>query len=233
MSSAGPETFNGRETAGHLALELMHEIKNPLDALGNLAHLISQEPDNPEQVRRYAQLAQEQVATLARIVSQTLSFAKNSAVFQKGDLVQLAEAAIRIHQRTINAKNIHLVKKIPDELTAEMRPGEILQVLSNLIVNALDALPDHGTLHLRLRQEQGQVQIVIADNGHGIPAENCDGIFEPYFTTKEQHGTGLGLSISKKIIEHHGGKIGMRSSTRAGRNGTMFKISIPPSRERA
>jgi signal transduction histidine kinase len=154
-------------------------------------------------------------------------------VFQTGNLVELAETAIRIHQRTIDGKNIHLVKKVPSELMAEMHSGEILQVLSNLIVNALDARPHQGTLHLRLCQKQGQLHIVIADNGHGIPAENCKGIFEPYFTTKEEHGTGLGLSLSKKIIERHGGNIAMRSSIRAGKNGTMFKISIPGRREKA
>jgi signal transduction histidine kinase len=74
---------------------------------------------------------------------------------------------------------------------------------------------------------------VIADNGHGIPAEKCAAIFEPYFSTKDQRGTDLGLSISKKIVERHEGKIGMRNSTRTGRNGTMFKISIPDSREKA
>ncbi len=89
---------------------------------------------------------------------------------------------------------------------AEMHSGEILQVLSNLIANALDALPHSGALHLRLRQTQGRVHIVIADNGHGIPAESCAGIFDAVLHDEEQHGTGLGLSISKKIIEHHGGQ---------------------------
>jgi signal transduction histidine kinase len=227
MNNGGPERNNGREAAGHLALEVMHEIKNSLDAIGNLAYLTHEGADDPEQVRNYARLAQEQVATLSRIVSQPLGFAKASPVAKKCDLVGLAEAAIRIHRRTIESKNIHLVKKVPNELFVEMHSGEILQVLSNLIVNALDALPDRGTLHLLLRQREGQFHIVIADNGHGIPAEHRDGIFTPYFTTKEEHGTGLGLSISKKIVEHHGGTIGMRSSARIDRNGTVFKISIP------
>jgi signal transduction histidine kinase len=100
--------------------------------------------------------------------------------------------------------------------------GEILQVVSNLIVNSLDALPADGTLCLRLRKRADEVDLVIADNGHRIPIEHHDLVFQPFFTTKQERGTGLGLAPSKKIIEKHRGKIRMRSSVRPGRNGTTF-----------
>lgn len=227
MNGKIQEDIGGRETAGHLALEVMHEIKNPLDALGNLVYLAAAEADDPEKVRRYAELAQEQLTTVTRIVSQTLSFARVSASPRRNNLVELAETAIRIHQRPIHSRRINLVRKVPDELIAEVHSGEILQLLSNLIVNALDAMPNEGTLHLRLRESKGEVHIVIADNGHGIPEEHRARVFEPFFTSKGERGTGLGLSITKKIIDHHGGRIAMRSSTRVGRNGTTFKIRIP------
>jgi signal transduction histidine kinase len=69
--------------------------------------------------------------------------------------------------------------------------------------------------------------MVIADNGHGIPAEHAAAIFEPFFTTKEHRGTGLGLGLTRKIIERHHGRIAMRSSVRPGRSGTIFRISLP------
>ncbi len=105
--------------------------------------------------------------------------------------------------------------------------GEMLQVVSNLIVNALDALPEDGVLYLRLRKRRGQVEFVIADNGHGIPPDHGDTIFQPFFTTKGDGGTGLGLALSKRIIERHNGRIRVRSSVRPGKSGTAFKISLP------
>jgi signal transduction histidine kinase len=213
--------------AGRLALELMHEINNPLDALGNLAYLAQEESGNSEQICTYLVQIQEQVTTLRQIVSQTLGLARLSSIRKNEKLGKLAQAALRIHRKTIAGKQIHLVPDIPEELAAEVRPGEILQVISNLIANALDALPEEGTLHLRVRKDSSVVHILIADNGHGIPNENADMIFEPFFTTKQDRGTGLGLHISKKIVEGHRGKIRMRSSVREGKSGTTFRVSLP------
>ena len=213
--------------AGRLALELMHEINNPLDALGNLTYLAMQELDDGDQVQIYLQQIQEQVTTLKRIVSQTLGLAKSSPVLKKERLKELAQAALRIHGKAIKSRRIHLVPEIPEELSAEVRAGQILQVLSNLTANALDALPEAGTLRLRVRKTSNSVHILVADNGQGIPVEHSASIFEPFFTTKQGRGTGLGLHISKKIIEGHQGKIQMRSSVREGKSGTTFRVSLP------
>ena len=216
-----------RAIAGQLALELMHEIKNPLEALGHLIYLAFEDAEHPDEVRRYMGLAQEQMATLSQITSQTLGLASASHAPRPTNLVLLAEAALRIHQRKIEAKKVHLIKDLPEVIVAEVYTGEILQVISNLVVNALDALPAEGTLSLRLRRRHGEIQFLIADNGHGIPAEYSDEIFQPFFTTKQEHGTGLGLALSTKIIERHHGKIAMRSSTRPGKSGTTFRVSLP------
>jgi signal transduction histidine kinase len=220
-----------RAVAGQLALEVMHEIKNPLEALGHLTFLAAEEADHPEKVRKYLSLAEEQMAILVRIATQTLGIARASDVPRPSDLVSLTEAALRIHQRAIDSKKVHLVKDLPRGLVAQVYTGEMLQVLSNLIVNALDALPFGGTLFVRLKKRQGEVQLVIADNGHGIPAAYRDAIFEPFFTTKKERGNGLGLALSKKIIEHHCGKIFVRSSIQPGKSGTTFKISVPSTEE--
>jgi signal transduction histidine kinase len=216
-----------RATAGRLALEVMHEIRNPLEALGNLAYLALENADDPVEVRKYMQLAGEQMTLLNQISSQTLAFARTSQSPRAIDMVGLAEAALRIHQRTIAAKNVHLVKELPEGIVAEVYTGQILQVMSNVIVNALDALPVDGTLCLRMRKRDSEVQFVIADNGHGIPKEHASEIFEPFFTTKQESGTGLGLALSKSIVDRHKGKIRMRSSVRPGKSGTTFKISLP------
>jgi signal transduction histidine kinase len=214
-------------TAEHLALEVLHEIRNPLEALGNLTYLAFEEADDPEKVRKYMRLAGEQMATLNHIASQTLGYARSFSSPKSTNLAALMKSAIRIHQKTISMKKIDLVKDLPEDLSMDVYSGELLQVFSNLIANALDALPVAGTLRLRFRKRQDRVDFVIADSGQGIPAENLDVIFEPFFTTKEEKGTGIGLSLSKKIVEHHHGKIRARSSTRPGKSGTTFRISLP------
>jgi signal transduction histidine kinase len=216
-----------RAIAGRVALEVMHEIKNPLEALGHITYLAGQEAEDPEKVRNYMVLANEQMSTLSDIAKNTLGFAQTSAKPRHMDLVVVAEAAIRIHQETIRKKRIHLVAELPESVIAEVYTGEMLQVVSNLIVNALDALPGEGVLRLRLRKRPGKVEFVIADNGSGIPPDYEEAIFQPFFTTKVDRGTGLGLALSKRIVERHRGRIRVRSSVRPGRSGTIFKVSLP------
>jgi signal transduction histidine kinase len=220
-------TVEERAVAGQLALELMHEIKNPLEALAYIIHLAGEDAEHPEEVKKYMSLAEEQMATLNYVASGTLGIARASHIPKPIDLVAIAEAALRIHQRAIESKKIRLVKDLPEGMVVLVYTGEILQVLSNLIVNALDALSADGTLFLRLRKRQGEVQVLIADNGHGIPEKYKSEIFKPFFTTKEDRGNGLGLALSKKIIERHRGKISIRSSVRPGKSGTTFRISLP------
>jgi len=227
MTGASAEKTTERNTAGLLALEVMHEIRNPLEALGHLTFLTLEDAHHPDMVTKYMGMAEEQIANLNRIVSQTLGFARTSCPARSSDLADLAEAALRIHQKTISAKKIHLVKDFPKGVMASIRTGEILQVVSNLIVNALDALPADGALSVRLRKRQDRVYILVADNGQGIATEHAKDVFEPFFTTKEEHGTGLGLALSKEIVERHGGRIAFRSSVRPGESGTTFRVSFP------
>jgi signal transduction histidine kinase len=215
-----------RATAGLLALEMIHEIKNPLEALGHLTYLALHEADDPERVRKYMRLAEEQMSLLRAVATQTLGFARSTPARREIESAALVQAALRIHQRALEAKQIHLVTRFPPDIVAKVYPSEILQVLSNLIVNALEALPPAGNLHLRVRKAQGKVYFLIADSGHGIPPEHVDLLFQPFFTTKEDRGNGLGLALSKKIVERHGGKIRIRSSVRPGKSGTIFRISL-------
>ena len=221
------EAADQRATAGRLALEIMHEIRNPLETLGHLCYLAGQEAEDPDQVRRYMVSAEEQLRTLSRIASQTLSFAKLSQDRKPIDLVTLAEAALRVHQKNIEAKRIHLVRKLPSNLIASVQGSRILQVLSNLIANAVQAMPNEGQLTIRVKKCSGCVEFVVADNGSGIQPESLEKLFQPFFTTKEQDGNGLGLSLSKRIVEDHGGKMSVRSSVRPGRNGSVFKVRLP------
>lgn len=213
--------------AGQFAATIMHEINNPLEAISNLNFLLFDEAGDEEAVRGYSKQIDEQLGILIRIAQQTLSFYRPPSEKRQVAALALAEAALRIHQKSIVAKRIRLKVELPRDLTIEAHPGEMLQVLSNLIGNAVDALPAEGALHIRGRRSVHDVHLLVADGGQGIPSSIADKIFDPFVTTKTDKGTGLGLAISKAIVEKHQGRIRSRSSTRPGRSGTAFRISLP------
>jgi signal transduction histidine kinase len=125
------------------------EIRNPLDALDNLIYLRLKQAGEPEKVRQYLRLAREQTAILSQISATVLDFARCPLLPKPTCLVGVAEAALRIHQKAIEAKKINIVKNLPERLNAQVYSGEILQLVSNLIANALDALPFEGTLWVK------------------------------------------------------------------------------------
>ncbi len=155
--------------AGQFAAAIMHEINNPLEAVMNLNFLVRHNFDDPAQVAQYSQLIEEQLDTIVGIARQTLSFYKPAMAREKISVASLAEAALRVHQKSISEKEIRLYKSLGSDVTVEAHPGEMLQVLSNLIANAVDALPVRGALHLRIRRSCRGTRIVVADNGPGIP----------------------------------------------------------------
>lgn len=216
-----------RALANKAALEVLHEVRNPLEALINLNYLAFQQANDPSRVREYLKQSKEQLDVLAQVCSETLGLASHSSVRKHVCLVSLIETALRIHRKAMDAKKIHLKKELPDRVIALVHSGNILQVFSNLIGNALDALPYEGTIRVRLRRRFGDVQLVISDNGHGIPKDHLAEVFEPFFTTKGERGNGLGLSLSRNLIERHAGTIRLRSSVVSGRSGTTFKVCIP------
>lgn len=216
-----------RSLAGRLALELMHEIRGPLEALGYLTYLAAAEATDEEKVRKYMGVAEEEVARMGAIAQRALGLARVAETAEPVDLVELAETALRVHRRTIEGKRIHLKRQLPMELMVQAQHGPLLQVLSNLIVNALEAMPEAGALSIRLRKCKDEVHLIVADNGHGIAAGDLTRIGERFFTTKGRAGNGLGLAISKKIVEEHRGRMRVRSSVRPGQTGTVFKISLP------
>lgn len=213
--------------AGQFAAATMHEVNGPLEAIANLNYLIQTNCHDAEQVRNHSGLVDEQLSVLSTISRQTLSFYHSKETLEPVQIALVAEAALRIHRSKIAAKNIRLLKKLPGDLILESHPGVMLQVFSNLIGNAVEALPVQGTLQIRARSTDDEAHIIVADNGHGIPAPIRPRIFEPFFSTKRERGTGLGLAITKAIVERYRGRIRSRTSTLNGRSGTAFRVSLP------
>jgi signal transduction histidine kinase len=216
-----------RAIAGRYAGVVMHEVNNPLEAIGNLVFLTKSLPDAGAQVRINMQVIEAQLARLGEITRKTLSFHRNETEAMAFDLVDIADAALRVHMQPLLSQTVALTKVLPDRAVVYGRPGEILQVISNLLLNSIQALPaQNAEIRVRIRQVGHRVHVTLADNGHGIPKSLQSSLFRPY-TTARRGGTGIGLWLCKQIMDGHDGKIRFRSSQRFGRSGTVFLLTFP------
>jgi signal transduction histidine kinase len=213
--------------AGRWAASVMHEINNPSQAIADLVYLIAKEADRPELVRARAAQLEEQLVRIQYIARQTLSYFRDTPQMQAKDLVPLLEAALRYQSSLVEAKKIQVRKELPDRLITKIFPGDFMQMVSNLIRNALEALPAGGTLCVRLRAHGSTCRLTIADNGCGIPEKIQARMFEAFQTDKAETGNGLGLWICKTIVDKHSGSILWRSATEGKSHGTAFSISLP------
>lgn len=211
---------------GRWTASIMHEINGPAEALTNLVFLIEQNAADVELVKALSRQAEEQLARLRYAARQTLSYFRDSPQRQNTDLVALVETAIRFHKPALARKRIDLRKRLPPSLVAPVYPGDILQLLANLLGNAIDAIEDSGALCIRLRSGAGKIRITIADSGCGIPASLRPLLFEPFRSSKANSGNGLGLWICKTIAEKHQGRIAWRSSTANPGHGTTFSVLL-------
>jgi PAS domain S-box-containing protein len=212
---------------GRLASSIAHEINNPLESITNLLFLISRQ-DLPDQTTQYVAMAERELRRVSQITSQTLRFHKQSTKPSQVSCNQLIDEVLAIHQGRLLNSGIRVEKRMRADRPVQCFEGEIRQVISNLVGNAIDAMLPGGRLVLRTRAmaERGVV-ITVADTGSGISATTARKIFEPFFTTKGYSGTGLGLWISKEIMSRHQGKLTLRSSQNPGRSGTVFTAYLP------
>jgi len=218
---------------GRLAASIAHEINNPLAALTNLVYLIETESDSGR-VNAYARTAQEELARVAHITRQTLAFYRESSSPSDVNLAELIESALFLYASAIRNKNIQVLRELEFAGSIHGYANELRQVLSNLVGNAVEAMPSGGTLRIRAYQSREWhnsrkpgVRIVIGDTGEGIKNHHRSRLFEPFFTTKAEKGTGLGLWVSQGIVEKHGGFIRLKSSTGPERRGTVFSMFLP------
>jgi signal transduction histidine kinase len=213
--------------AGRLAASVMHEINNPSQAIADLVYLIGKDADHPERVRAHAAQIEEQLVRIQYIARQTLSFFRDAPRSQTKDLVPLVEAAFRYHGALLEDKHIQVQKELPDILIASVYPGDFLQLVSNLVRNAAEALPGGGALWIRLRASGANARLTVADNGRGIPMPIQARLFEAFQSDKAEAGNGLGLWICKTIVDKHRGSILWRSSTEGKAHGTTFSVFLP------
>lgn len=218
---------------GRLAASIAHEINNPLESVTNLLYLARRSEDAAE-IQGYLDLAERELRRVSAISNQTLRFHKQSTSPQSVSCQELIESVISVYQARLVNSRVQIEKRKRAQRPVLCFEGEIRQVLSNLVGNAIDAMhPRGGRLLIRSREgtnwmtgEQGLV-LTFADSGPGMPPEVRRKIFEPFFTTKGIGGNGLGLWVSQEIVARHKGALRVRSSQRAGGSCTVFALFLP------
>ncbi|HEX3093653.1 MAG TPA: PAS domain S-box protein [Candidatus Angelobacter sp.] len=220
--------------AGRLAATVAHEINNPLEAVTNLVYLARVDAHNTERVTQYLEIAGRELDRVAHITRQTLGFYRDTSSPSRLSVTRILDDLLSLYERRFESRKISVVKEYEGSIEITALVGELRQAFSNLIGNAIDAMPGGGTLAIKARQthawndaDRPGARITILDTGHGVEQQHRKSLFQPFFTTKEDVGTGLGLWITRSIVEKHGGTIRVKSSTGPEEHGTAFSIFLP------
>jgi len=223
---------------GRLAASVVHEINNPLagilNYLGLMVRILGRGPlaeDRREKFQRYLELVETETKRCSQIVSSLLSFSRKSEPsFGDVQLEELLQRCTILSRHKLQLSNIRLESSISTNIPAVKGDfNQLQQCVINLIFNAIDAMPDGGTLNLEGRYDgqKGWVIIIVKDSGSGIAAEDLPHVFEPFYTTKQEgYGVGLGLSTVYGIMQDHNGTVNVES--RPGQ-GAVFMLQLPVS----
>ncbi len=216
---------------GILAAGVAHEVNTPITGISSYAQMLLSETAEDDPRYEILKKVEKQTFRAARIVNNLLEFARNRTdEIRPVDLVPLVDEGLDLLNERRSKRGVRLELALPDEpLVVRGSDGELQQVVTNLALNAIDAMPRGGTLTVSGRATSRWAEVVVADTGEGIEAESIDRIFEPFYSTKVgRGGTGLGLSISHDIVRRHGGTVDVDSEP--GR-GTRFTVRLPLDRE--
>jgi len=215
---------------GSLALGLAHEVRNPLNAAVLQLHLLARGVDRltdekaRSTMRARVTIIEGEIARLERLLTEFLELARPRGIrHEPVDVSRLVEEVLEFQAEALNDHHVELKAAIAPGCVANGDPEKLRQVVINLLVNALDAMPESGTLSVKVGSPRSIVAVEIGDSGPGIDPRILPEIFDPFFTTKEA-GTGLGLSIVRKIVDQHGGRIEFDSLP--GR-GTRVRVELP------
>jgi len=217
---------------GRLATSIAHEINNPLASVTNLLYLALGH-DNTVEVKALLTQADRELRRVSKVANQTLRFHKQASKPQLLSTESLFEAVLVVYEGRLKNSNIRVESRGYAQQPVECFEGDMRQVLSNVLGNAIDAMPHGGRLVIRSRKGRewstGRAGLIltVADNGCGISPEARAKLFEAFFTTKGIGGTGLGLWISAEIMERHQGRIRLRSSQHPSRCGTTVTLFLP------
>ena len=210
---------------GRLAAALAHEINNPLQAISNNLELALDFPLEEEEREKYLGVARGEIERLTALTNHVLYFARPTRVERQPITVDKAvHDALGLASRQLDHSDIRVSVDLLDVVPPVMASSsQLAQVFLNLIINAIEAMPDGGELSIVARLAGDQLKVTFTDSGPGIPPDAMAKLFEPFYTTKE-NGTGLGLTTSHSIIKQHGGTI---TAGNAPGGGAVFTVALP------
>jgi signal transduction histidine kinase len=216
---------------GEMAAGIAHELNNPLTSVTGFAELVMDELDAASPLRSDLDLVMREARRARDVVRRLLDFARQSeSAHANASLNKVVEDVTALTRHLIHANGVELNLNLQEDLPwVLMDENQMKQVLLNLVHNALQAMPEGGTLEITTKSAQkvgrDGVMVSVKDNGVGIPAEDQPRIYEPFFTTKSDHGgTGLGLSVTYGIVSEHGGEIDLISEPGKG---ALFRVWLP------
>jgi PAS domain S-box-containing protein len=214
---------------GRMAATIAHEINNPLEAVMNLLFLLRPKVHDEEGLN-YLATAESELGRVAHIAKQTLGYYREHAAASMASLAEIAEHAVAIYEPRCTAAGITIKTSLSSSRKVVLRRGEMMQVISNLIVNAIYAMPAGGTLSISVGDTTTPAEgiaVNIADNGAGIAPDVLPKVFDAFFTTRATVGTGIGLFIAKNFVDGHGGQISIESHTQPEKHGTTVRFFLP------
>ena len=216
---------------GRLSASISHEINNPLEAVMNLVYLIRTHPQLPSELQPSVNLAEEELKRVAGIANHTLTYYRESAQPVPVNLREVVEGVLTLERARLAAASVDIsTRMLARDPVIVAHPGEMRQILINLVENSIAALPNGGRLQITVRPAfkmalgQSGYRLSVADNGGGISPENLKKLFTPFFSTKGSSGTGLGLWIVRQIVQKHGGTLRVRSRQHEG---TIVSLWLP------
>lgn len=226
LESAQAEIIQAEKlaTLGHLAAGLTHEIRNPLNSINLFTQILKNNQDSHPQQTDFLERIQSEIERIDRLLVKLLSVSRVQNRFDSAVQVDLiAEEVLNVFRPQIEAQQIALQQKIVATPLFYANTEEIRQVFTNLISNALHAMPAGGVLRVSVRPIEDKIQIEVDDTGCGIPPEDQSHVFDPFFSTRPK-GTGFGLSSVLRTIKTYQGKIFLTSQPGVG---TRFTVLLP------
>jgi PAS domain S-box-containing protein len=216
---------------GRMAAAIAHEINNPLESLINLIFLARQHSASDSRVTQLLLTAEQELERVSHIARQTLGYYKDTGAPTSVHIPELIQNVLTVYKSKMMSASIAVDSRFNGLQKISLSKGEMLQVLSNVIANAIDSMKRGGVLTITTRNvlssPQDGIEIAVRDTGIGIEQDNLPRVFEPFFTTKGMLGTGIGLWVAKQLVLRRGGQISIASSTRAGDSGTTVTIFVP------
>ena len=213
---------------GELSAGMAHEIRNPLGSIRGTAEILQDGIDSTDPRYEFTRILIKEVDRLNRVVQNFLDFARpaeNGRVC--ADVGLLLREVLLLTRLQAQKNGVEIDLKVGETPPVLANPEQIKQAFLNLVLNALQAMPEGGTLTLAAEMEEDRLRLRFSDTGQGISQENLERVFNPFFTTR-RNGTGLGLAITHRIIQGHGGR--MEVESRVG-EGTTFSVVLPVAKE--